>query len=153
VELSSAPLACHLSRQSGLFLVESSIPSRFFSCLFLYLLCLFFPRFFSFFFLFWIITHPMSAPPSPRIGIVSLHNLSHRKRDRPPALDILGEDRKAASDGEFGLDRAFHIFEDNNTEEVFLLHFQLDRCFDFTTTLAATTTTGRASFRYGGPIG
>ena len=91
----------------------------------------------------------MSAPPSPRIGNVSRHNLSHRKRDRPPALDIPGEDRKATSDGEFGLERAFHIFEDNDTEEVFLLQFQLDSCSDFTTTLAATTTTGRTSFRHG----
>lgn len=39
----------------------------------------------------------MSAPPSPH---ESHGNTQHKKKDRPPALDIPDDERKAASDGE-----------------------------------------------------
>ncbi|KAF8078194.1 CMGC/DYRK/DYRK2 protein kinase [Lyophyllum atratum] len=39
----------------------------------------------------------MSAPPSPHI---SHGNTPHKKKDRPPALDIPDDERKASSDGE-----------------------------------------------------
>jgi hypothetical protein len=39
----------------------------------------------------------MSAPPSPHI---SYSNIQHKKKDRPPALDIPQDNIHASSDGE-----------------------------------------------------
>ncbi|KAH9483849.1 Dual specificity tyrosine-phosphorylation-regulated kinase 4 [Psilocybe cubensis] len=60
----------------------------------------------------------MSAPPSPRIGHSPKRNSSTKKRDRPEALEIPGEDRKAVSDGEIRYEREYLVPEDKNTEEV-----------------------------------
>ncbi|TFK42822.1 hypothetical protein BDQ12DRAFT_662973 [Crucibulum laeve] len=47
----------------------------------------------------------MSAPPSPHIAHTHLPATPHKKRDRPPALDIPGDDRKAVSDTEVRYER------------------------------------------------
>lgn len=58
----------------------------------------------------------MSAPPSP--------HLSHKKRDRPPALDIPDEDRKAVSDGEIRYNREHSVkLDDSLNDQVLFCTF------------------------------
>ncbi|KAF9532394.1 hypothetical protein CPB83DRAFT_678042 [Crepidotus variabilis] len=56
----------------------------------------------------------MSAPPSPRIGHATQHSVSQRTRDRPAALHLPEEGRKAVSDGEVRYERAVQV---KNAEE------------------------------------
>ncbi|KDR81400.1 hypothetical protein GALMADRAFT_113652 [Galerina marginata CBS 339.88] len=58
----------------------------------------------------------MSAPPSPHFGHSAKRIASNKKKDRPEALDIPDEDRKAVSDGEIRYERE-HLSQHKNTEQ------------------------------------
>lgn len=59
----------------------------------------------------------MSAPPSPRIGQTTKHDILPKKRDRTAVLAIPAEDRKAVSDGEVRYAREYLPSEEARTEQ------------------------------------
>lgn len=63
----------------------------------------------------------MSAPPSP-----------HKKRDRPPALDIPDEDRKAVSDGEIRYNREHSVKLNDNLNDQLSVNISLTEAEDGT---------------------
>ena len=80
----------------------------------------------------------MSAPPSPRLGQTTKHDILHKKRDRTAVLAIPGEDREAVSDGEVRYAREYLPSEETRTEQVSLVSSFANRphsCFRSTTIL------------------
>jgi len=63
----------------------------------------------------------MSAPPSPRIGQTTKHDVSYKKRDRTAVLAIPAEDDKAVLDGEVRYAREYLPAEETLTEQVSLV--------------------------------